>query len=498
MPRFISTFSIHPENPRYFRYKENTFVILGSGERLGALVNHAFDYTLYLNELHDCGLHHTRLHICFREPVTGPDDNRSRSAAANPLAPSAEQVIMPYPRSGRGFASDGGTKWDLSRWNRDFFTRLRNVLKRAEERNIIVGLILFPNLGSRRHWSLHPFYGDNNCNGVGSGVHWNQFISKTDPSMFRHQQRLVEKVYTETREFPNLYYEICDRPFAAEKVTSEQVHLWQQDLIGAFQQLKRKYRTSHLVFAQGAYGCQPGQPWSSDPAAHAPYLKSTGVDAVTLTHDLRVNDSLYGGWHDHNREKIGARQLRSLGDAALLVLEKPLVICQDSAAVPLPDPEAWVVQRKRLWASLLSGLHYHQADRSFTFSDPGGRSGRKGFRKYAGICRDFIKGLDVAGFDFIHHQVTQTPPETTAFFIRAGYRDYFGYIVDRRETGEPGYGGTIEGRFVLSIGPGRYAITFYCPATGSALSKPHPLHGGIVNLKVPAFQHDLAFKITRA
>jgi hypothetical protein len=180
------------------------------------------------------------------------------------------------------------------------------------------------------------------------------------------------------------------------------------------------------------------------------------------------------------------------------MLEKPLVICQDHSASPFLDPAGWTVQRKRMWCALFSGLHYNQTDFSFTPSDPSGRTGRKGYRKFYGTCRELLKGSDFAQCNFIHHKVTEAPPDTTIFFVQAGYRNYFGYLVDQREVTDSGYGGTIEGRFVLTINPGNYAITFYSPETGHALSKPHPLHGGVVNLKIPAFQHDLFFKITRS
>src|SRR5690606_29181545 len=50
---------------------------------------------------------------------------------------------LPYQRTGPGLAGDGLPKFDLEKWNEDFFTRLRTRLIDAGNRSIYVSVMLF-------------------------------------------------------------------------------------------------------------------------------------------------------------------------------------------------------------------------------------------------------------------------------------------------------------------------------------------------------------------
>ena len=61
----------------------------------------------------------------------------------------------------------GGFKFDLSKWNETYFTRLRDFVSSAEKRNIIVELALFCPFYEDIQWKISPMNATNNINGVG-------------------------------------------------------------------------------------------------------------------------------------------------------------------------------------------------------------------------------------------------------------------------------------------------------------------------------------------
>jgi hypothetical protein len=306
--------------------------------------------------------------------------------------------------------------------------------------------------------------------------------------------RFVEKIFTELKGCNNIYYEICHQPYATEKVTVQDVHTWQIKLLDQLLVLKRRYQAPHLVFCQGVYG-HAALTAAAD--SYARYLEHPGVDAVVILQNFQLNNAVYAVWSGEKGERIGLPALAALGEAGQLTLDKPLLV-SDGPETPCPVDEAiGIRQRKRAWAALCSGLHMLGNDYSFTTHDPRGMAGKKGIRKYIAIMREFFGTCDFAHCRFLAREVSEIPLHTIPFFIGDSMAAYYGYLADSREPDEPGYGETIEGKFTLSIGSGKYQITFFSPATGDALSQPHELHGGIVHLKVPAFRHDLAFKIIK-
>jgi hypothetical protein len=62
------TFSLHPENPKYFLFRGKPTVLVTSGEHYGALLNGDFNFDKYLETLSKDGLNHTRVFMgSYRE-----------------------------------------------------------------------------------------------------------------------------------------------------------------------------------------------------------------------------------------------------------------------------------------------------------------------------------------------------------------------------------------------------------------------------------------------
>ena len=83
-------FQLHPENKRYFLFRGMPTVLVTSAEHYGLLLNRAFDFEAYFDELASHGLNHTRVFSGAYREVEG-----SFGITENPLAPSDDDYICP-------------------------------------------------------------------------------------------------------------------------------------------------------------------------------------------------------------------------------------------------------------------------------------------------------------------------------------------------------------------------------------------------------------------
>src|SRR5579871_4916349 len=152
--------ALHPDNPHYFIWHEKPTILATSGEHYGALLNRAFDYGKYFDELEAHGLNHTRLFSgVYRETPA------SFGITNNTLAPISGQFLCPWARSNQPGDYDGGHKFDLTRWDDAYFTRLRDLMNQADRRGIIVEFTLFCPLYDDGVWKACPLNPVNNVNG---------------------------------------------------------------------------------------------------------------------------------------------------------------------------------------------------------------------------------------------------------------------------------------------------------------------------------------------
>ena len=114
---------------------------------------------------------------------------------------------------------DGKSKFDLTRFNPEYFTRLRSRVIAAGERGIYVGVMLFQGWSIYSHgygnpWPVHPFNEANNVNGIngdpdqdgeGKEVHTLQV-----PEVTRLQEAYVRKVIDTINDLDNVLYEITN------------------------------------------------------------------------------------------------------------------------------------------------------------------------------------------------------------------------------------------------------------------------------------------------
>lgn len=211
---------VSEDNTRYFtNHTGRAIYLTGSHTWLDLQDNqwHAFDYEAFLDFLQQHNHNFFRLWIWESASWVLPDSQVYR------LKP------LPFERTGPGNALDGLPKFDLSKFNKAYFGRLRQRLLMAQERGIYVGVMLFQGFSvgkknSRRKispWAGHPFHRENNINGIngdtdgdgeGYGVH-----TLANREITRIQEAYVRKVIDTANDLDNVIYEISNESHGASR-----------------------------------------------------------------------------------------------------------------------------------------------------------------------------------------------------------------------------------------------------------------------------------------
>jgi hypothetical protein len=122
---------------------------------------------------------------------------------------------QPWPRSGPGAASDGKPKFDLSLFDPEYFSRLRERVSAAGNQGIYVSVMLFDGFGL--HLSAppdnvegHPFRAANNVNGVGITSIVDYQVLPLDPRVLALEETYIRKVVDTIHDLPNVLYEVAN------------------------------------------------------------------------------------------------------------------------------------------------------------------------------------------------------------------------------------------------------------------------------------------------
>lgn len=215
---FAEPIALHPKNPHYFVYQGKATVLITSGEHYGAVLNLDFDYRTYLKTLARDSLNYTRIFT-----GTYVEQSGAFGIEKNTLAPTENRFIAPWARSDQPGYPNGGNRFDLDRWNDDYFHRLRDFVETAGRLGIVVEVTLFSSIYSDSHWRLCPFHPDNNINSIESIDRINVNTPQNGP-ILKRQQEFVRKVVRELNEFDNIFYEIQNEPYADHAVTAHRLN----------------------------------------------------------------------------------------------------------------------------------------------------------------------------------------------------------------------------------------------------------------------------------
>lgn len=130
---------------------------------------------------------------------------------------------LPYLRSGIGKANDGKSKFDLNKWNEDYFKRLRERVIDAGKRGIYVSIMLFQGWSVNKlgikgtdPFDSHPYNKKNNVNGVdvkekGTDKEGTATLHSMDnKEVLARQEAYVKKVIETVNDLDNVLYEIIN------------------------------------------------------------------------------------------------------------------------------------------------------------------------------------------------------------------------------------------------------------------------------------------------
>ena len=201
--------ALHPDNPHYFIYKGKPMLLITSAEHYGAVLNIDFDYATYLQTLHDQGMNYTRIFTGSYVEIPG-----SFNIQNNTLAPAVCSFLAPWKRIAEAGLYEEEKKFDLSKWNPDYFNRLKHFIELAHRLDIIVEVTFFSSTYQDTYWKRNPFNPRNNINNIPPKLDRKKSNTLANRNLTDFQKKLVVKLVTELNEFDNVFYEIQNEPWS--------------------------------------------------------------------------------------------------------------------------------------------------------------------------------------------------------------------------------------------------------------------------------------------
>ncbi|WCJ57934.1 hypothetical protein NXS98_09345 [Fontisphaera persica] len=445
----LAPLSLHPENPHYFLFRGQPTVLITSAEHYGAVLNRDFNYVKYLHTLAQDGLNNTRTFSgAYVEPQGAFNIER------NTLAPAPGRFICPWARSDVPGYANGGTKFDLHRWDEDYFRRLKDFLATASRYGIVVEMNLFCPFYEEAQWRLSPQNAINNIQGLGTVPRTNVYTLDKHGGLLAVHEAMTRKIVTELKDFDNLYYEICNEPYFGGVTMA-----WQKHIADVIVATEKELGVRHLIsmnIANGKAKVTDPHPAISIFNFHYAFPPDTVAMNYDLNKIIGDNETGFKGTNDTHYRMEG-------------------------------------------WAFILAGGGlYNNLDYSFTvgFEDgtfayhakqPGG--GNPDFRRQMRTLSQFIHS-----FDFVKMRPARElvkgglPDKAHVQMLAEPGRQYALYL----------FGGK-EAQLQLDVPAGTYSVQWVYPRTGQKTpAQPVRHEGGLLTLATPAYEPDIALRLVRA
>ncbi len=435
--------SRHPSNGHYFLFRDSPTVLITSGEHYGAVINLDFDYVAYLDELEDKGLNLTRLFSGTY--VERPD---SFGIQKNTVGPLDGRFLSPWARSQTPGYAAGGNKFDLSKFDDAYFTRLKDFVSKAGERGIVVEFVLFCVVYEDSMWNLSPMKASNNVNGIGN-VDRTTAMSTNNGGLLAIQDAFVRKVAQELETFDNVYYEVVNEPYIGNGVTDA----FQEHIIATLADAEAGFAAPHLI-AQNYCNdtCQVNAPNPQVSILNFHY--AAPPSAVATNYGLN------------------------------------LILAFDETGFQGGGDDAY---RRQAWPFIVAGgALFSNLDYSFTpdneagdfnhTSSPGG--GSAAFRSQLKVLKDFIHGFDFIDMQPAPNVIKAGAPGNSYVLAELGHQ-YAIYL-----------GSGTSAELQVELPAESYVATWLNTKTG-ALAKTEPFThaGGTRTLSSPAYDQEIALSI---
>lgn len=462
----------HPDNPHYYLFRGRPTVLVTSAEHYGAVINRAFDYVPYLDALKAYGLNYTRIYpAAFVEP-------EGVFALENTLAPKPGYLIQPWARSETPGYRSGGNRFDLDRWDADYFPRLKDFIAQAEARGIVVEVCFF-NAQNKDSWPMSPLHWKNNIQQDEHIEDYNEVQTLKHPALLRRHDAFVSRIVQEVNSFDNVILEICDEP-SSYGTPLTLAGPWIGHLLDVITQVESKSPKKHLL-GQQVQG-KIGGP--VDFSSH-PNVSVIVTQYVWLTPDEQVG---------------GLKALDELYDR-----NKPIDL-NETGYYPL---DSWYEGDKagdvrvEGWEFMVGGgSSFNNLNGIFTASDPAGKAAAN--KPVLTTMRTLKQFID--GFDFIkmrpdrtfvvsgmaagaHYRGISQRGEQYALYHHHSKLKPYVYQVTPAQYQE---------RLALDLPAGTYQADWVDPSTGVLLDKETFTHsGGRRAVSTPGHAVDIALRIKR-
>jgi hypothetical protein len=434
---------LHPENPHYFLFRGRPTVLVTSGEHYGAVLNFDFDFKAYLAELQRHGLNHTRVFAGAYREVPG-----NFGIGNNTLAPKDERFLGPWVRRGNNF--------DLTRWDPAYFARLKEFMKEASRRGVVVELNLFCPFYEESMWRVSPF----------NTVPRQEAFTLKHAAITEAQVALVRKIVGELRDFDNLFYEIMNEPYAGA-VTPQ----WQRTISRAIADAEAGFAEKHLISQNISNGSKKID--DPDPLVSIfNFHYSRPPDAVAMNYGLN--------------KAIGMNETGF-------------------------DGRADATYRIQGWDFLMAGgALYNNLDYSFAVGHergdlrydektPGG--GSTELRRQLGVLREFFGRIEFVRMAPAVGIVGGLPEGASGRALAQSGKTYAVYVHHGRfvKGGKPQYvvdGASRPAKLTLELPKGRYSVEWLDPKSGKWSGRRTVTHaGGACALEGPAYTEDVALLV---
>jgi len=460
---------ISEKNPHYLRYKGKEILLLTTAEHYGAVINKGFDYVKYFDALAEYGLNYTRIYPggFVEYPCKWlPDDN---------MAPDGKDLIVPWARSDTPGYIKGGNKFDLSKWDPEYFVRLRDFLHEAEKRDIIVEICFF-NCEFDDYWPNSPLHKDANIQGVGD---CDATVCQTldNEALVKEQMKYIEKLIVETNDFDNVIYEFVDES-SSHLISTHKVYHWICKMIETAVETEERLPKKHMLAQQLEIG-----------------VDFAGDDRIAL---IVTQYILMGG-----RQIGGVPALHNLYDH-----KKPIEINETSyiaSWIKEETSDLVAISRLEAWEFMVGGgAAFNQLNGYFVVPNPSGENAtnRKIMQGLKNL-RTFLEGFEYIKMTRDRRSVLSVSTGASVNMISEKGKQYAMYMhhsfpnIGGGWAYEPNYG-EYAPTVTLMLEAGDYLVTFIEPGTLKVLKESNVTSdGGKIEITCPKYALDIAVKILR-
>ncbi len=288
-------------NPRYFTLDDVHAIYLTGSHTWNDLQDwgtggsvQPLDFTAYVNMLVAHGHNFTLLWRIELPKFCGLPTEAGSS-------PDFTTTMQPWQRTGPGNATDGGLKFDLTKFDSTFFDRLRSRAQQLNSAGIFAGVYLFTGefLNVYRCPSDgYPLTGANNINGIDDGGGIGSVTMTSENAITAIQDAFVKKVIDTLNDLPNVLW------IVSEEAPGNSTW-WNNHLISMTRAYESSKPVQHpiglAVLADGndATIMNSNADWVAPGARISPASQGCGSGAPACKVTINDSDhSYFGMWND--------------------------------------------------------------------------------------------------------------------------------------------------------------------------------------------------------